>query len=488
MHRLAALPFIPFALFSLSLAVRLCGIGQESLMFDEANSRLAALGDTWRYVREVEANPPLYFYLLRLWVALFGSDVVPLRAFSALTGSFAPALIYAAARRGGMSVAASSFAGAALALAPINVWFGQHARCYAPLTSVIALWLWLAARLADEREPSPRLSDLAALVATLAAGTAMHYFFPAAILGGGAVLLLALGLDRTNRRLRALVAAHACGAATWFLWSPLIRHQLHGVYRATDWVPRPSVKGVARIYTDVIFTGPADEAAWWIIILILVIYGVAAAGAIGILRDARARQRTDAAVRDASRSLFLFASAVGPVAIMVLRSLDESSMFIKERYPILGLPALVLFVFHGADRLAARRGPRWTILAGGLWVSLSLIGDARLWTRHQAFPWREAGDRLRREWTDGDAVVFVPAWLTTAYHANNPPPPREAGSIEVISGEEKGVRRVWLFHWEDSGFWYDEDRLEEFDEWGGGEMLYRFPTAQLRLLHAAAPQ
>jgi len=119
----------------LAAAVRLCGLGVQSLWLDEAFSHLFAtlpLDMVWQAMIVDAVHPPLYYLLMRLVVALVGGSEFALRFPSALAGVLTVALLYRAGRAwsGGR---AAGWAALLLALNPFHIWYSQEARMYALL-------------------------------------------------------------------------------------------------------------------------------------------------------------------------------------------------------------------------------------------------------------------------------------------------------------------------------------------------------------------
>lgn len=134
-------------------AWRLHGLDAQSLWRDEVDSlRFAtrALTQVLANFTRPGENGPLFFLLLRPWLALTGHSEYALRFPSVLAGTLALPLIFVWGRRL-FTPAIGLIAVLLLAFNPYHVWYSQEAKMYALLALVTMLALWAFAE-AVERE------------------------------------------------------------------------------------------------------------------------------------------------------------------------------------------------------------------------------------------------------------------------------------------------------------------------------------------------
>ena len=126
-------------------AWRLHALDFQSLWRDEVDSLLFATRPLARvlgnFTRPGE-NGPLFFLLLRPWLAWTGHSEFALRFPSALSGLLAIPLILVWGRRL-FSPAAGLVAALLLASNPYHVWYSQEAKMYGLLVTVAMLALWV---------------------------------------------------------------------------------------------------------------------------------------------------------------------------------------------------------------------------------------------------------------------------------------------------------------------------------------------------------
>src|SRR5471032_1629363 len=161
-------------ILALAMAVRFYGLTASAIWGDEASSLLLseyAMEDLWFHAAH-DVHPPLYFFMLRGWIELFGDGIWSIRGMSALPGAAAVGLGIWLTRQLSTRRAAV-LAGVLLALFPTAVRYSQELRMY----SLLAVWL-LGATLALVywvRQPE-RTRYLAVYVVLMAAGFYTHYF------------------------------------------------------------------------------------------------------------------------------------------------------------------------------------------------------------------------------------------------------------------------------------------------------------------------
>jgi 4-amino-4-deoxy-L-arabinose transferase-like glycosyltransferase len=142
----------------LALGLRLYRLDAQSLWNDEGTSVALAQRDLPTITRNAagDIHPPLYYYLLHLWVGAFGQSEFAVRSLSALAGVALVLSTYSLGRRlGGPAVAllAALFS----ALSPFQVYYSQEARMYV-FVSLFGLLstLTLERLLASCSRPDPR--------------------------------------------------------------------------------------------------------------------------------------------------------------------------------------------------------------------------------------------------------------------------------------------------------------------------------------------
>jgi hypothetical protein len=120
-------------------ALRFWHLDTQSIWFDEAIAPYAASHRLIDIPLTDSSNPPLYYFLLHVWMRLAGRSVFALRALPALLGVLAAASACALGRRW-FGALAGWLAGLLVAASPLMWWYAQEARMYS-LLALEVMWL-----------------------------------------------------------------------------------------------------------------------------------------------------------------------------------------------------------------------------------------------------------------------------------------------------------------------------------------------------------
>lgn len=214
----------------LAIVLRFFALGGSSLWSDEGNT-WALVQRTWGEIARdaaVDIHPPGYYWLLKAWTALAGSDAVGMRSLSALIGVGVAAMIYAIGRR--ISPALALTAALLAAVNPFQVYYSQEARMYMLLAAAgaglfWALIVWFDRDRAGQRVTAPLLG----FVAAGSLGLWTHYSFPILLSAAGLAylwhwrgLLAAQGRapGRATRRLTLFLIANLVIVLSFSPWLP----------------------------------------------------------------------------------------------------------------------------------------------------------------------------------------------------------------------------------------------------------------------------
>ncbi len=139
-------------------ALRVLLLGTKGMWLDETFSVWMASHsppELMQWVVRIDQHPPLYYFLLHVWIALTGETAYDVRLFSALLGAATIPLIYLIGKRLSgvvMGLAAAVF----LALSPFHIYFAQETRMYTLLTFNAAVAIYaLAWLLTDAHSVAP---------------------------------------------------------------------------------------------------------------------------------------------------------------------------------------------------------------------------------------------------------------------------------------------------------------------------------------------
>ena len=212
--------FLPLVL--LATVLRLHELTESAIWGDESSSLLLALyspSALWHHAAH-DVHPPLYFFLLHLWVQVLGEGVLALRLLSALFGSLAVFLggwlaWRLASRR------AAFLATLLLALLPTAVRYSQEVRMY----SLLGCWLLAATLALLYWLDTGRRRHLVAYALLMTAAFYTHYF---SVLGLLVHWLWLASLPDSPLRRRDWWLANLAVAVLFLPWLPgmldLARH------------------------------------------------------------------------------------------------------------------------------------------------------------------------------------------------------------------------------------------------------------------------
>ena len=391
-------------LFAIGLVLRV--FTRSDLWLDEAltvNIARLPLADISEALSR-DGAPPLYYWILHGWMALFGEGDVAVRSLSGVASALTLPVVWLVGRRLGGPRAAW---GAALVLAvnPFAIRYGTEARMYALVALEVALGL-LAALRAAERPTTGRL----AWVAVAAAAVLYTHYWGVYLLVATGVLLVVQGWrrhatwpDRALGTEGRLLAALAIGGAAWVPWIPTFLDQ--AAHTGTPWATPVGPSALVTVLGE--FGGGTSDGAKVLSLLLAVLVLL---GLFGRPAPSRADGGGDSVVeldlRGRPQARPLFALFLGCPAIAVVLGLLTGTAFVA-RYTSVVLPFFAVLAGLGVAALPDRR--RSAILVGAVGViGLSLAGQSALRNRTQA---GELAGYVAVAARPGDIIAFCPDQL-----------------------------------------------------------------------------
>jgi len=200
----------------LGAAVRLYGLGERSLSYDECQQFWASQGNVLVSNRDITLDPPLFAMLLHVW-SLLGRSETWLRLLPCLLGILGIPAVYALSRRLCGHAATARVAALFFALAPYPIRYSQSLRVYS-LTLVLCALLpaaWLAAM----EESSPRRRLQLALLAGAGLLAMYGVIWLALALLAVAVLLPSSVASGDRLRVAGFLIAGMAAALPFYLFS-----------------------------------------------------------------------------------------------------------------------------------------------------------------------------------------------------------------------------------------------------------------------------
>ena len=416
------------SILAVAAAVRILGIGHDSLWGDEALSVLIAkkpLAEVIPRVIDWEQIPPVHHVILHFWIKVFGDSETSVRVPSLLAGVAAVCVAYVlVGQLAGRRVAL--IAALLLAVSPIHIVYSQECRAYA-LGVLLGLWSCDAfVRLL--RRPGASREGEYVVVSTLLLYTHVYGLFTLL----AQQLLYVWQWARARRRsadgtegptappLRPwrFVLVNLAIGALYAPFVPVIVRWTRAIH-TNFWVQHNSWDDITNAY----WTYAGSSAAFFPMVPLVV---------LGIRALYRTRRRT--------ALVLLLALMVAPVLVPVTVSVLHRPSF-APRYAIIASVAMLTFA---AASLAAIRPAALRLSAVVLIALICLRGDAPAFYRA---PWREAGAFLNQHMRPGDtAVVNIRAGTRLYdYYVKRPDVRRLGVDINAVPVSlPLDGRRVWL--------------------------------------------
>ena len=348
------------AVFVVAVVLRLWT--PSALWLDEAlavNIAAAPLHQIPSLLRH-DGAPPLYYYLLHFWMAVFGQSDLAVRALSGVAGLATIPVSWLAGYRVGArwwrpddDVSLPSLVerrrtgrlvGWTLALlvasSPFAVYYATEARMYA-LVMLFSV-LGLLAVMDVLRRPS--LWNALAVAATTSALVYSHYWslYLVAVVGAGSLWCAWRGPYR--RESRFVLGGVALGAITFLPWVPTFLYQVH--HTGTPWAVAADF--TALVYTFTELAGGNSDAGRGLALVFGFLALLAIAGSALDPRRVVIDLRTRPGVR------LLAAASLATLVLAVVASRLAGSTF-ASRYTAVIAVLVMCVVAYGVTTLADRR-------------------------------------------------------------------------------------------------------------------------------------
>jgi uncharacterized membrane protein len=416
-------PALLLTLFTLAALLRLSGLADDSIWWDEAATLQQVDGSLLDvFVRTArDTYPPAYNILAWFSVQALGETEIGLRFPAALIGALAVPVTYLLGRRvGGQSV--GLFAAILIALSPFAIFYSQDARPYSLLCLAAALHLLVLLRVIAK----PSLLSGVGLALSAALLLYSHPYGFLAWVSAGAGLLLAIALNAHARRaFWPVAAAELAGMLLFAPWAYILVQVSGRLAQDGFWLLRPGPWDALGSMKLV-----AGGLVMSVVLLALIIVAVL------VLPRRPAPAGSDRQHAPAVSLPILLAAAFGPAILGYAISQVTTPIYLS-RYLICALPAIVVVAAMGAGAIASTPRRSLSIVA-----ALLLLGSLSLWTdghRHEE-DWRGVASALEVAMDKDDCILTNGGngWRALRFYLNETPECRvrvtdEAALEEVVS-------------------------------------------------------
>lgn len=338
---------------ALLVGLALWNISGPSIWFDEAFGAYMIhynFLDIARYTA-TDVHPPLFYWFLKCWAAVFGHTELGLRSMSVFFGVVTALFGFLLTRRqfGRRAAITGLFI---LALSPLFIRYSQEARMYTMVAAIVLSATYVLLRALETK--SRKLWILYGVLVALGMWT--HYFTALAWLSHWVWRYITI--RRTGARRKMLVkkffdknwvTAHIVAIALFLPWLPAMAIQLFVVQTGGFWIQPVGVDTVTGYFGTLVFFLEHDHVTGWL---------SAALAVMGVVMTVLAVRAYRSGNEMFKRNYLLFfcLAAVPPILMFIISLPPLTSSFV-ERYV---LPAAVASAFFvGVTLVYGLRGTRF---------------------------------------------------------------------------------------------------------------------------------
>jgi len=373
----------------------------EALTVDIARLPLHEIPNALKH----DGAPPLYYYLLHFWIAVFGQSNEAVRSLSGVIAVLTLPVAWLCGRRfGGRAVAWTMLV--LLASAPFAVYYATESRMY----GLVILLTGLGFLALQRAVTAPRPGNLVAVA--VVTGALLYAQYWSVYLAGMVVIWLVASIWRSRRHghperapWAALIAVGA-GCLLFVPWLPTFFYQTE--HTGTPWAAPPNFSAVINALTG--FTDNQGStlqtatnqgrllAVIYFCMLALAVFGVGLSGRI-IELDLRTRPR--------ARGVGFV--VLGTLFAAIAGGILTSSAFSSRYAAVVFLPFLLLVALGTTTLL----NPTARVIVVALAVAAGLVSSAQNVTtqRTQA---NAVAAAINAEAKPGDIIAFCPDQLGPA--------------------------------------------------------------------------
>ncbi len=359
--------------------IAICAIHlTQPVWFDEAYTSYLtrfSFSDIWQ-LTATDAHPPLYYFLVKIWVEIFGRTDFVFRLFSSLCGAVALLFAYLWLRRS-FSGKIASIATALMACCPLLVYYGQEARMYTLAAALIFAATYVLSLALEKKRR--RYWLLYGLLVSLGMWT--HYF---TALVWGAQLLYLLSVYRQKIfRQKSLILGYVFAVLLYLPWVPALLRQARAV-QGGFWIGPTTPTTVIEYFSKASLFLPADQVLGWSLLLFLALI---VAALYFIPRALRAKPSKSTSASAGQNLQLLTYMAVVPVAALIILSLPPLEPLFLDRYIIYS--AICLFGLFTVACLTTRLKHHLNLLPIGCLLLAGALGIYRINTAESTSPYEK---------------------------------------------------------------------------------------------------
>ena len=379
-----------------------------SIWFDEAFSAYIVrfnLAEITHYTA-VDVHPPLYYWLLKGWVSVWGTSEWAFRSLSLICAIGALIGIFVIVRRLIKSPHAALLAAAFAALSPMLIRFSHEARMY---TLVLIIVIWATYLLVRAQEKRASRWWWAGYGVLLTLGMLTHYFTALAWLSHWVWRWWQKRCGNIRQFwTREWIGAHVLAVAGFAPWLPIVIEQFASV-QAGFWIPSVSAyTPVDYMSNTLLYLEYGTVLGWWAVLLL------AAGVAIGWLiytarRDGKAKEWSSIAI--------LWVMAIAPPVLLFVLSLPPLKSSFIDRYvmyaQILSAVLIAICAWY-----AWRKNRRTTLVAAGIVLLTFGAGIFNVYyygnynkNSSTSIRVKETVRQIAEQGTSGQPIVAATPWI-----------------------------------------------------------------------------
>ncbi len=455
-------------LLALYVGLALWNITAGSIWFDEAFSAYIIQYNPFEIARYTasDVHPPLYYWLLQAWVAVFGRTEFGLRSMSIFFGLIAAVFAYLWMRRQfGRRVAVTSLV--VLVLSPLFIRYSQEARMYTLAAAIVFAATYLLTRAMKEKKRWQWVT----YGILIAAGMLTHYFTALAWIAHWVwryIDIRRTGVKATDQlRLfftKDWLIAYGLAVGIFAAWLPAMVIQLVVIQSTGFWISPVGVDTVGSYFGTLVYFLQSYQITGWFAATLVLMGIIIVVLAIKTYRSLKISEKR-------SYTLLLSLAAVPPILLFIASLPPLTSSFV-ERYLLPAAIASALFVglilAKGLRQLAV-----WKQLAVGVIVIAMLVsglGNMYFYGNYNknsrtGIETRAVVEMVKEKAAPGEPIVTNTPWVfyeATFYNSEENPiyfldesTNYEFGSLDMLKDSDRyKIKDLDAFVQEHPKIWY----------------------------------